>query len=98
MELRPIKTEADYQAALQEIELLFDATPDTPEYDRLDILSTLVEAYEKIYFSIKLPDSRTRQQEDEALAAACASVDELSLGWDWEFQNAAMTDWQLNDQ
>lgn len=46
MGLYPIRTEADYWAALQEIEALFDAVPDTPEYDRLDILSTLVEAYE----------------------------------------------------
>ena len=44
--IRPIKTPVDYQAALQEIESLFDATPNTPEGDRLDILTTLVEAYE----------------------------------------------------
>jgi len=41
MQLRPIRTEADYQQVLQEIESLFDAAPDTPECDRLDILSTL---------------------------------------------------------
>ncbi|BAZ16062.1 hypothetical protein NIES4071_79370 [Calothrix sp. NIES-4071] len=45
IELRPIKTEADYRAALCEIEALFDAQPNTPECDRLDILATLVEAY-----------------------------------------------------
>ena len=56
MELRPIRTETDYQEALQEIELLFDATPNTPEYDRLDILSTLVEAYEKKHIPIEIPD------------------------------------------
>jgi HTH-type transcriptional regulator/antitoxin HigA len=56
MEIRPIRTHADYQQALQEIELLFDAAPNTPEYDRLDILSTLVEAYEKKHFPIELPD------------------------------------------
>ena len=38
MELRPIKTELDYQNALKEIEILFDAEPNSPEYDRLDIL------------------------------------------------------------
>ena len=38
MELRLIGTEADYQQVLQEIELLFDAAPNTPECDRLDIL------------------------------------------------------------
>jgi len=44
--IRPIKTEADYHAALQEIESVFDAPPNTPEGDRLDILTTLVEVYE----------------------------------------------------
>jgi HTH-type transcriptional regulator/antitoxin HigA len=56
MELRPIRTETDYQEALQEIELLFDATPNTPEYDRLDVISTLVEAYEKKHIPIEIPD------------------------------------------
>jgi len=56
MEVRPIKTEDDYKDALREIELLFDAAPNTPECDRLDILSTLVEAYEKAHFPIELPD------------------------------------------
>ena len=56
MEIHPIRTQTDYQQALQDIELLFDATPGTPEHDRLDILSTLVEVYEKKYFPIELPD------------------------------------------
>jgi HTH-type transcriptional regulator/antitoxin HigA len=56
MEIRPIKTEADYQAALEEIERLFDAAPDTPEGDRLEVLVTLVEAYEEKHYTIPLPD------------------------------------------
>ena len=56
MQLRPIRTEADYQKVLQEIESLFDAAPDTPECDRLDILSTLAEAYERLHFPIEIPD------------------------------------------
>ena len=56
MEIRPVRTQSDYQAALREIESLFDAAENTPEYDRLDILSTLVEAYERTHFSIELPD------------------------------------------
>ena len=56
MEIRPIRTQAEYQKALREIESLFDAAENTPEYDRLDILSTLVEAYEKTHFPIELPD------------------------------------------
>jgi HTH-type transcriptional regulator/antitoxin HigA len=56
MEIRPIKNEADYQAALKEIELLFDAVPDTPDGDRLEVLTTLVEAYEERHYAIPLPD------------------------------------------
>jgi HTH-type transcriptional regulator/antitoxin HigA len=46
MDVKPIKTEADYEAALAEIERLFDAKPETPEGDRLEILAALVEIYE----------------------------------------------------
>jgi antitoxin component HigA of HigAB toxin-antitoxin module len=47
MDIRAIKTEADYRKALEEVERLFDAVPDTPEGDRLEMLSTLVEASKK---------------------------------------------------
>jgi len=47
MDVTPIKTAGDLQAALAEIERLWDAEPDTPAGDRLDILMTLVEAYER---------------------------------------------------
>ena len=56
MEIRPIKTEADYEAALAEIEELFEAEPGTPEGDRLEVLTTLVEAYEDAHYSIPSPD------------------------------------------
>jgi HTH-type transcriptional regulator / antitoxin HigA len=56
MELRPIKTQIDYQTALKEIESLFNAEPNTPECDRLDILCTLAENYEKVHFPVELPD------------------------------------------
>jgi len=46
MDIRPIRTSADHEAALQKIDSLFDAAPNTPEGDRLEILTTLVEAYE----------------------------------------------------
>lgn len=65
MELRPIKTEKDYQNALQQIEQLFDAKPNSTECVakpcrkayRLDILTTLVEAYEKQHYPIEAPDA-----------------------------------------
>ncbi len=41
MQLRPIKTESDYQNTLAEMERLFDAEPNSPECNRLDILTTL---------------------------------------------------------
>lgn len=56
MEIKPIKNETDYQAMLGEIERLFDAAPDTPEGDRLEVLTTLVEAYEEKHYNIPMPD------------------------------------------
>lgn len=56
MEIRPLKTETDYAEALAEIERLFDAEPGTPESDRLEVLTTLVEAYEANHYPIPLPD------------------------------------------
>ena len=55
-EIKPIKTEADYDAALAEIATLMDAEPGTPEGDRLDVLVTLVEAYEAKRWPIDPPD------------------------------------------
>ena len=57
MELHPIKTELDYQNALKEIETLFNAKPNSPECDRLDILTTLVEVYEQQNYPIDAPDA-----------------------------------------
>lgn len=56
MEIKPIKTERDYHRALKEIEKLFDAKPHTPADDRLEVLSTLVEAYENKHFDLPSPD------------------------------------------
>lgn len=56
MNIRPIKTDEDYKWSLAEIEKLLTAEPDTPDSDRLDVLLTLVEAYEDKHYSIPLPD------------------------------------------
>ena len=56
MTIKPIKTERDYQTALNEIRRLWDAKPNTPRGDRLDILVTLVEAYEQKHYKIEAPD------------------------------------------
>src|SRR5690606_31722410 len=58
MEIRPVRTEADYKAALKEISRLVEHDPDigTPDGDRLDVLSTLVQAYEAKHYPIDPPD------------------------------------------
>ncbi|MCP5424534.1 MAG: transcriptional regulator [Gammaproteobacteria bacterium] len=56
MEIRPIKTEADYEATLKEIESLMSAEAGSPEGDRLDVLVTLVEAYERVHYPVDFPD------------------------------------------
>jgi HTH-type transcriptional regulator/antitoxin HigA len=57
MNIKPIRTKADYRAALKEIETLMSAGPGTPQGERLDVLVTLVEAYEKKHFPMDLPDA-----------------------------------------
>lgn len=56
MDIRPIKTDSDYQHALSMIETIFDAQPNTPEGDQLDILVTLIEAYEAQQYPMVPPD------------------------------------------
>jgi HTH-type transcriptional regulator/antitoxin HigA len=56
MDIKPIKTDADYQVALKEIESLMMAEPDSPEGEKLDVLVTLIEAYEAKHFPMDLPD------------------------------------------
>jgi len=55
-ELKPIRTEADYEAALSEMERLWGATSGTPDGDRLDVLATLVEVYEEKQHPMDPPD------------------------------------------
>lgn len=56
MDIRPIRNEANYTAALKRIEALMDAESGTAEGDELDVLSTLVEAYEQQHYVIAEPD------------------------------------------
>ena len=56
VEVDPIRSEADYDAALAEIERLWGAKAGTPDGDRLDILATLVDAYESEHYPIDPPD------------------------------------------
>lgn len=56
MDIRPIKSEADYRTALSEVERLWEAGPDTPEGGWVEVLSTLIEAYEAQHHPIAAPD------------------------------------------
>jgi HTH-type transcriptional regulator / antitoxin HigA len=57
MDIKPIRTKTDYRTALQEIESLMTAKANSPDGDRLDVLTTLVEAYERAHFPMDLPDA-----------------------------------------
>ena len=56
MEIRPIKTKSDYDAAMRRIEAVWGAAPGTSESDELEVLVTLAEAYEREHYPIDLPD------------------------------------------
>jgi HTH-type transcriptional regulator/antitoxin HigA len=56
MEHKVIKTEKDYKNALKRLEVIFDSEPETKEGDELELLSLLIDNYEKIHYPIDLPD------------------------------------------
>ncbi|TCK83218.1 helix-turn-helix domain-containing protein [Albibacterium bauzanense] len=56
MNIKPIKTQKDYQKALERLEFIFDAKKESSEGDELEILSILIEKYEDEHFPIELPD------------------------------------------
>jgi len=56
IEVRPIRTKRDYEAALKEVERLWGAKAGTSEGDRLDVLATLIDAYETEHYPLDPPD------------------------------------------
>ena len=56
MDIKPVRNDVDYRAALERIESLMTAKADSPEGECLDVLTTLVEAYEQKHFPLDLPD------------------------------------------
>ena len=56
MDVKLIRTEADYQNALERLEVIFDAKIGTPESDEADILGLIIDEYEKKYYPIEAPD------------------------------------------
>ena len=65
---KPIKTEADYKAALARADEIFDAKPGTSEGDELELLVTLIEHYEDTAFPIDLPDPGYSHQVSDGAA------------------------------
>ena len=78
MTIKPIKTERDYEKALKEIEKLWDTKPNTAKGDRLEVLVTLVEAYEQKHHRIEPPDPieaiRFRMEQLELKPADLADI------------------------
>jgi len=56
MDIKPIKTETDYQRALERLEVIFDAKNGTPESDEADILGILIDEFETKHYPIEAPD------------------------------------------
>ena len=56
MDIKPIRSEEDYESALKTIDQFWDAVQGSPEADQLDVLVTLVEAYEEQHYPIPPPD------------------------------------------
>jgi HTH-type transcriptional regulator/antitoxin HigA len=56
MNIKPIRTDKDYEEALERVEFLMDAREGTTEFDELEILSILIENYEAKHFGIDIPD------------------------------------------
>jgi len=56
MKIKPIRTEKDYELALANVESLMDSTPGSDDFDKLEVLSMLIENYEATHYSIDTPD------------------------------------------
>ncbi len=82
MDIKPIRGEADHERALRRVEELWNAPEGSAEGDELDILATLIEAYEREQYPIELPDPieaikfRLEQQGKDSRALIGSSVNE----------------------
>lgn len=56
MNIKPIKTKADYRRALERLDQIFDARPGTPEGDELEVLGILIDTWEKEHYPVDFPD------------------------------------------
>jgi antitoxin component HigA of HigAB toxin-antitoxin module len=87
MEIKPIKTKADHRAALKEVEGLMSAGKGPRDGERLDVLVTLIEAYERKHFPMELPDPieaiRFSMEQKGLTAKEChfRNTNTLALAW-----------------
>ena len=84
MDIKPIRTPADHRAALKEIERLWDkAQPGTPKGEKFEVLSTLVDAYEREHVEIAAPDPieaiRFRMEQEGLTTKDCCPSSGLGL-------------------
>jgi HTH-type transcriptional regulator/antitoxin HigA len=56
MKIKPIKSESDYEKALERLDVIFDSTPNSPEGDEAEVLAMLIENYENQHYPIDAPD------------------------------------------
>ena len=79
MDISPIKNQRDYRKVLKEIEGLMSAKRNTPEGDRLDVLVTLIEAWERKHYPLDLPDpvEAIKYHMDQNGLALCSSFQRL---------------------
>jgi HTH-type transcriptional regulator / antitoxin HigA len=88
IKVRPIRSEEDYEAALAEVDVLMEALPGTLQGDRLDVIVTLIEAYEARHWPIDTPDpieairirmeqKNLRQRDLEPMIGSRARVSEV---------------------
>jgi len=70
IKVKPIRTEADYEAALAEIEAMWGAKSGTPRGDRLDVLATLIDAHEALHYPMDPPDPVEARRQSRLMASS----------------------------
>jgi HTH-type transcriptional regulator/antitoxin HigA len=79
-DVKPIRTRKDYEAALKEAERMWGARTGTPDGDRLDVLATLIDAYEAAQFPIDPPDPDRGDQIPHGAARPEAQGSRATIG------------------
>ena len=86
MEITPIKTENDYEKALERLEVIFDAAPNSIEGDEAEILSILIDNYENQHFPIEVPDPFEKINIADAEKSPSMSLETFNKKWEQKKQ------------